>query len=218
MKSFSRAGLEVRHISKFDSSKPGIFYGILRGSGAAMRILKDKKIDFWYVDNGYFDAVYMNDEMVKNMDGKYRVVRNSLIEPYMGSVRLEEHRPLKILMFPPSVYSAFMHDTTPEDWLLDNGRRLEKMGHAVASREKREKLPLEKDLEFFDAVYACNSMAVMKAISMGKAVYTTDGIVKNSSLAGNCIPYYDFDEVKKFYQDKQFTLEEIQSGGLKCLN
>src|SRR3990167_9826340 len=117
MKVFKRAGYEVRDIGKFDPSKPAIFYGILRGTGAAMRVCQAIGQDFYYVDNGYYDAVYMDVHKRKDMTGKYRVVKNDMAEVYTGPVDIIPAKPgMSVLLLPPSPYTAFMYDTTPEDW------------------------------------------------------------------------------------------------------
>ena len=62
--------IERRHISDFDKTDPGpsIFYGILRGCSRAMHILSHLGIDYWYIDNGYFDAQYVDRSMQKSME------------------------------------------------------------------------------------------------------------------------------------------------------
>ena len=219
MRAFAASGIETRHIKDFDNTQPAIFYGILRGAGIAMRILKDRGIDFWYVDNGYFDAIYMDSVKQKDMGGKYRIVKNGYIEPYAGGTKsVVPYRPLKILIMPPSIYSAVQHDTTPEDWRITWGQRLHNLGHTRKLRDKTESTPLEIDLAECDAVFAFNSMGVVKAIEMGKAAYTTHGIIRNDNLLGCGIPYYDMSELRRFYEPKQFTLEQIADLGVKCLN
>lgn len=218
MKAFSRRGIPVKHIREFDNTKPGIFYGILRGTGMAMRILKDRGINFWYVDNGYFDAVYMNEGKRKDMGGTYRIVKNGLLDVYEGGTKsVVPKRPLHVLMMPPSPYSAFMHDTTPEDWQLTYGQKLHDLGHTRKKRDKTETIPLEDDLRDCDAVLAFNSMGVVKAIEMGKAAYTTHGIVTHATIPDKHVVYYDINDLKEFYADKQFTLEEIADQGVKCI-
>jgi len=62
-------------------------------------------------------------------------------------------------------------------------------------------------------------MAAVKAIEMGKAVFTTHGIIRNAHLLGySGIPYYDMEELRRFYEPKQFTLEQIADLGVKCLS
>ena len=221
MRAFSDIGIETRHIKDFDNTKPAIFYGILRGSGMASRILKDRGIDFWYVDNGYFDAVYMDSAKYKDMHGKYRIVKNGYIESYIGPFTIDSVPtfPMKFLIMPPSVYTAFMHDTTPEDWRITWGQRLHDMGHTRKLRDKEEKAPLDAELAECDAVFAFNSMAVVRAIQLGKVVFTTHGVVKNSNFLGNsAYPRYNIEDIKRFYEPKQFTLDEIRELGVKCLN
>lgn len=219
MRAFSDAGVETRHIKDFDNTRPAIFYGILRGSGMASRILKDRGIDFWYVDNGYFDAVYMDSAKFKDMHGKYRIVKNDYIEPFIADAHLSAIEfPLKFLMLPPSVYSAFMHDTTPEDWIIKWGQKIHNLGHSRERRDKEEKIPLDKQLAECDAVFAFNSMGVVRAMQLGKAVYTTHGIIRNYDLLSKAAPRYNIEDLKRFYEPKQFTLDEIRELGVKCLS
>jgi hypothetical protein len=219
MAAFAESGIPTSHISEFYENKgePAIFYGILRGSGIAMRWCKTQGIDFWYVDNGYFDAQYVDGKMLKTMDGSFRVVKNALIEPYDGEplVTRDTHEKMKILFLPPTPETAFMHDTTPQDWLYHNSLKAHELGYECFKREKGSKVPLEEDIENVDMVFAFNSMAVIKAIEMGKAVYTSYGVVQNSELFGQKLPYYSLANLMDFYKDKQFTLEEIKKGNKK---
>ena len=221
MRAFAASGIETRHIKDFDNTQPAIFYGILRGSGIASRILKDRGIDFWYVDNGYFDAVYMGEGKRKEMHGKYRVVKNDYITPLPAEGYYSAHGakyPMRVLMMPPSVYTAFMHDTTPEDWRITWGQRIHDLGYSRKLRDKEEKTPLDTELADCDAVFAFNSMAVVRAAQLGKFVYTTHGIVRNADYLGRICPTYDIEELKRFYEPKQFTLEQIADLGVRCLN
>ena len=81
--------IELRHISSFDSARLNdtkhAFYGILRGCSRAMHILAYMGMDYWYIDNGYFDAEYVNKDMRKDMSGKFRVVKSDMIEPYYAN-------------------------------------------------------------------------------------------------------------------------------------
>lgn len=217
MKAFSRIGIKVKHIRNFDHTQPAIFYGILRGAGSAIRLMQHYKRDFWYVDNGYFDAIYMNQQKEKDMKGKYRIVKNALIEPIDIQPVRTTNKKLRILMLPPTTYTAFMHDTTPEDWVIEWQLKCDRAGHMCFRRDKTESIPLKESLRDVDAVLAFNSLGVMEAIREGKAVYTTHGIIRNSEMLGSVVPYYDFNELAKFYQDKQFTLDEIQQRGIACM-
>jgi len=221
MEAFAKAGIKTHHIKNFYENKgtPSIFYGILRGSGMAMRWCKAQGIDFWYVDNGYFDAIYMDHLKRKSMDGKFRIVKNQLIEPYTGIPNtVVSNVPMNLLILPPSPYTAFMNDTMPEDWLQEWLPKLGAAGHHVAKREKEDKSPFVDQVSQFGAVFAFNSMAVVKAMDMGRAVYTTHGIVRNADMIGHSMPYYNIDDLQHFYEDKQFTLGEIKERGLECLS
>lgn len=217
MKHLSRAGVEIRHINDFDDKVPGIFYGMLRGSGVAMRILKSKNINFWYIDNGYFDAVYMDANHRKEMGGMYRVVKNAFLD-IISPIKVT-YKPIgknsRVLVMPPSPYSAFMHDTTPEDWLMQQYQLLQSIGCSILKRQKDSKSPLSEDLIHVDAVLAFNSMGVMKAIQMGVPVFTTHGIVRNYDLLvskSGVSPIYEYEEFKSFFEGKQVKLEHITEG------
>jgi hypothetical protein len=214
MASFIASGIDTKHISEFKKycGEPAIFYGILRGSGIAMKWCEMHGVDYYYVDNGYFDAQYINDNGYKNMDGLFRIVKNGMIEPYTGAPELSMPRkPLKILLMKPSPYSAFMHDTTPEDWVGQCAKLMIEPEDEIYLRDKSDK-NLKEQLERVDAVLAFNSMAVMPAIEMGKAVYTTHGIIRNMNAFGSETQYFDYKKVSDYYKTKQFTLEQISKG------
>lgn len=221
MNAINIAGITTAHIKKFGikNGSKCIFYGILRGTGSAIKTCEQfkKNVDYYYLDNGYFDAVYMDASKHKEMTGKYRVVKNDLIEPYTGEPNTEERRPLKILILPPTPYMAFMYDTTPEDWLQEWTGRCSKMGDSIKIRDKDHTNPvsLSEQLKDYDALLTFNSMSAMTAIKMGKAVYTTHGIVRNSDQFEKSIPYYDYRDMQEFYQGKQYTLEEIKQGAVQ---
>ena len=217
MKVFSRIGLKVKHIREFTPDQPAVFYGILRGSGSAIRLMQHYKKDFWYVDNGYVDAVYMNQQKRKEMSGKYRIVKNGLIDTFNFKPTHTTPKHLRIMLMPPSTYTAFMHDTTPEDWTIEWTRKCDRAGHAASIREKGDHAPLATALKSYDAVLAFNSMGVIEAMKEGKAVFTTHGIIRNSDLLGQYSPYYNYKDVSNYFSEKQFTLEEIQQRGISCL-
>jgi hypothetical protein len=221
MRAFALSGVQTSHINNFSKNKDvnSIFYGILRGSGIAMRYQKMMGVDFWYVDNGYFEAEYRDKDGFKEMTGKYRVVKNQMIEPINVQPFTRSVGPMNILVMPPTPYTAFMNDMIPEDWIIYWRSVSKKLGHTLVIREKEAgSHSLDEQLEWCDAVLAFNSMGVMKAIEMGKGVYTTHGIVRNSELFDSVVPYYKYEEIRKFYEPKQFTLEEIKDRGVACLN
>lgn len=215
-RAFEEAGHTVGHVDNFHPMQEPdpIFYGILRGTGASILACKRINRSFYYLDNGYFDAIYMDQNKIKDMGGKYRVVKNDLIERYPHlPVRRPARVPLRVLLLPPSPYSAFMYDTTPEDWIMEQTAKLKEYGDQVTIRKKDHANPksLEDDLKEHDAVLAFNSMSVMKAVEMGMPVWDTHGIFRNSL---DMINYYDLQYLKNYYEPKQFTLDEIREG--KC--
>jgi hypothetical protein len=170
------------------------------------------------VDNGYFDAIYVDKKGYKDTGGKFRIVKNEMIEKYI-------HKPsatisascLNVLVLPPSPYSAFMHDTTPEDWIIDVTSKLRSIDHPYKIRYKDDKQDFKEAVKECDAVLAFNSMGVMAASEMGRAVYDTHGIFRNYEMLGKIAPYYAVGDLKKYYKQKDYSLEEIADGDLECL-
>src|SRR5258708_4136005 len=157
MKAFSRGGVKVAHIRDFDAynvDQP-IFYGILRGTGSAMRHLQYLNEDFWYLDNGYFDAIYMDQNKRKDMGGTYRIVKNDMLEACdiqpSKSVALNDNT-ARILLLPPSPYAAFMYDTTPEDWIMQSATRLSELGMTYSIRDKNDTSAYASTAKEYDAV------------------------------------------------------------------
>lgn len=207
--SFKLCGTEARHISTFDLSHKddNIFYGIHRGCGNAMRALKYAGGNFFYMDNGYFNAKYVGDDMKKDMDGTYRIVKNDMIEPCNAKpVLYQEQFRTKYLLIPPSEYTAYFYDTTPGDWLMSIVSRIPECDYDIRTKETRT--PLGLDIQNCDAVIAFNSMSVMRAINVSKPVFTTHGVIRNINELGS-FPVYDIDDVRKYYKNKQCTLDTL---------
>lgn len=219
MAAFSRSGTTVSHINnfQFNKSTPAIFYGILRGTGAAMRYLQFQGKSFHYIDNGYFDAVYMDERKAKEMTGKYRVVNSDMIEPMDILPVRTATGPMRILMYPPSTYAAFMYDTTPEDWTKCWRDKLLSSGHEIKFADKIPGWSFDSAIDDCDALFTFNSTTVIRAMELGKSVFTTHGIIRNADMSMTCAPHYDVEAVKEFYAPKQFTLDEISQKGIKCL-
>lgn len=214
---FEKGGATVKHIKEawktMDDVYPVIFYGILRGAGPSMKVCDYIGQDYYYVDNGYFDAVYLDHSKHKEMTGTYRIVKNGLIDQYTGCpVRTEPRRPLKVLALPPSPYSANMQDTTPEDWFMKLKELRKITNDHIDVRNKDEKRPLTEHLQCYDAVVSFNSMSVMEATRLGKAVWDFHGIFRNADKFTTEIPYFDYESLRDFYSTKQFTLDEIAEG------
>lgn len=217
-------GIELRHIREFNLCesrpdramfKPHIFYGILRGCGRAIHILNGM-IDWYYIDNGYFDAEYVDADMRKDMSGKFRIVKNGMHEVFPREPKYSIGPIEKVLIIPPSPYSANFYDTTSEDWTASVvGVINQQSGISVPIvriRTKQAKTSLEDDLKWCDAVVAFNSMAVLRATAMEIPAYDTHGIFRNFPKLWESCAVYDIKDLRAFYEPKQFTLEEIRRG------
>lgn len=207
-------GLPTQHIIHFADRPPvpSVFYGILRGAGPAMQILKYLKINYWYIDNGYFDAEYVDASMHKDMSGKFRVVMNDTVEPYEG-IRIDSkvNAPKRALLIPPSQYSAHHYNTTPEDWIEYCRSNLP--DYEIRIRHKDSRISLEDSLSWCGMMVSMHSMSCMKAIEMGIPTYDSHGIFRNI----RDIEEPDFQptfvatlkNVREFYEPKQYTLQEL---------
>lgn len=202
------SGKTIKHLSQFDKTElqPSVFYGMLRGASKAMHILKRAGIDYWYIDNGYYSAKYIDHRNFKDMDGTYRIVKNDTHHLLKNGVAFSGN--LKsILLIPPSPYSAMFHDTLPEDWINQSIKYLGNLYPDVrfVTRNKNSNKSLESDISETDAVFSFNSMSVIKAIEMGKPVCDTHGIIRDMGFK-----LYRYVDVMNYYKDKQTTLDKLK--------
>lgn len=221
MKAFEKSGYTIDFIGNFDSCRPvpeSIFYGVLRGSSRAMHICKYAGKDFWYVDNGYYGAHYVDDHMQKDMHGTYRIVRNDMIEPYphFPTMSIEKEKKRCLVIPPSSDFTANYYDTTKADWTHDWEFILKKHGIYPHVREKSSKVPLDDDLDACDFVLSFNSMVGVRALELDKPVYDTHGIFRNAGdlRKKDFAPKleYSASDIRSFYRTRQFTLDEIAKG------
>jgi len=199
---FRDKGMKTAHIDSF-TPQPSIFYGIHRGCGNAMHVCKHTGYDYYYIDNGYTDAEYVNKDGLKNTrEGTYRFVKNDMIEKYEGS-GLPVVDPIKTcLIIPPSPYTAYFYNTTPEDFILAIANKYPDFKYTI--RKKSSETDLESDILAHDCVIAFNSMAIVKAIELGKPVLDVKGITRAKELL-----IYNYEDVIGFYKDKQFKLANL---------
>lgn len=217
--SFPQGDVEIKHISKFDDTPAdrGIFYGLLRGCTRAMHILKHRGIEFFYVDNGYFDAEYVDKNMMKRMDGTYRFCKSGILGEFKGkyiSGALSSGR--DALLLKPSPWAANYFDTTPEDWVAEWAGVLTNRGYSVRVRDKNSSIDIDQDIKSSGLVLSFNSIAVLKGIEFGIPSYDSNGMFKNARLLKdpNHIPrvLYDYEDIKDFFSKRQFKLEQFKNG------
>lgn len=206
-------GIECRHVRIFnpymhdDDDAVYIFYGLLRGTGSIMRYLQFRRAPFIYLDNGYFDALYVDRSGMKDVSGSYRIVKSGMHEKYAGpSYPLIPNKVMRdCLLIPPSPYSAYFHDTTPEDWIHEIVEAYPMLKFHL--RTKASDIELEAEINRHDCVLAFNSMAIMKAIEIGRPVADTHGCLQNKEFRN-----YKLEDMRAFYEPKQCTLEQIAKG------
>lgn len=215
------SGYEAKHIKFFDQSplQTGVFYGLLRGCSRAMHILKHSGKTYFYVDNGYTGAQYIDANKVKQMTGTFRVVKNDLLHRYTGEqIRIKPTTGRgNALILPPSPYTAMHHDTTAEDWLQHWTGVMSKHGFKIKIRDKNSKNgQLEDDLIGMDMVLSFNSMSAVRAIQMGVPAYDTHGLFRDAADLETEVftPQLkvDYEMLASFYKDKQYTLDRIVGG------
>lgn len=198
----SATGQPLRDIKEF-SPCFSIFYGLLRGASHAIRLCEN----YYYIDNGYFDAKYIDDKKLKDTTGTYRVVKNGTHHVYDGEGIAIYSAVNWVLLIPPSAYSAMHHNTTPEDWIQESIKQITKVygNIRVLIRNKDAQTALEDDIKAVDAVWSFNSMAIMKAIELGKPVNDTHAMFRKDRFH-----VYDYQSIRDFYEPKQFTLEQLK--------
>lgn len=216
-------GIPSRHIKDFptDHYPESIFYGIMRGTGNIMHEMRRHNKNFWYIDNGYFDAEYIDRFHRKPMTGYYRISRGDMLEPFGGpDITSAPIQSRDFIIMPPSHYTANYYDTAPTDWSETWANILVKKGFPMKFREKNSAVDLHGDLKELKqkggSVLAFNSMSVMSALDWGVPVYDTHGVFRNAGeiLKPDFKPrvMFDFAEVERFYRPRQFTLSQIASG------
>lgn len=211
MEAVAKAGFHTEHINRYNPEENSIFYGILRGTGAAMKISQLLHTNYWYIDNGYFGAEYIDRNGFKEMSGKHRICKNDMSDMFIGEHYPCDRKPKKILVTPPSPYTANFYDTTPEDWMHKWSERLS--DYEVIIQNKGTTGTLGNAMANVDTVLAFNSMAVLGALEQGLLVYDTHGCFRNSDWLTNDNNYQPaFNEVKLFYDMRNFTLDEIATG------
>lgn len=210
MKSLQDKGFPIKHIREFNPNVPAIFYGILRGAGLWQHTMKSIGVDWFYIDNGYSGAQYVDKKGIKSMEGTYRVCKNKKIEQYPNPPKIGDI-PKSVLVLPPSEATAFADGTTIDDWMNEQVSILS-MPYQI--RKKNCNIELEDQLSHFDGMLCYNSMAALEAVRQGKSVHTTNGIFPFTGVTNS--NYYDYENLKSFYIDKQFTLENLYKG-IECL-
>ena len=183
-----------------------------------MHILRHANFPYYYVDNGYFDAQYVNSRFQKSMTGMFRVVKNDTHHLYKGDeLRIKPLTSKKeALVLPPTAYTAMHHSITVEDWTQYWVSLLMSHGFRVTIREKSTKAPLDVDLMNIGVVLSCNSMAAIRAIELGIPAYDTHGLFRDADDITKhvFIPElkYTLDMLHAFYDNKQWSLDKIVQG------
>lgn len=217
MAAVEESGIEVRPMNQFMPTEGSIFYGILRASGYAMRLQERQGLGYYYIDNGYFGAEYVNSENKKQLTGKYRVVKNGMLEVYEGPrINKPADGPKKALLLSPSPYAANHYDATPEDWNDSAKHLLRNLGYEVVLRNKGHHQPIDSYLDGVGLVLGFNSLACMRVIERGIPCYDTHGIFRNAYdlYKHDFVPEVaaSIEDLQAFYEPKQYTLEEIKAG------
>lgn len=213
--------MPIKYIREFGNApieSNNVFYGILRGSGRAIHLSEYFGIDYYYIDNGYFEAEYIDLDMRKVMSGKLRIVKNDLVEEYKGQKEfiIRDDLPRIALLLPPSVHAANHFGLLPDEWIAEWSHFLIRQGYRVVVRPKGTKTPIEQALDGVGLVLSMHSMACMKAIERGIPVYDTRGIFRNAHalLQNDFKPVLvaGIENVRNYYELKQYTLDEIRAG------
>jgi len=206
---------------------PAISYGILRGTTAAYAQAQNFGLDWYEIDNGYFNRGHF--------DGCYRISRNGLTCRYdakiasklpydrwrkLGKViRPWQHNPDgHILVCPPTEFIESFYGMEESEWEKQTVKKLASLGNSVKVRKKdNSDVPLSSDLKNCKCVITFNSNVGIDALLEGVPVITSEhhpinswnGLTIDNFSQRNL---YEADRLSlfKYLSHFQYTLEELE--------
>lgn len=203
---------------------PSISYGILRGTGEIFKHCREKGLDFWEIDRGYFKPDHFK--------GYYRISKNNTRATYRPDcvtsdrwdalkipvAPMRENDKGSILLVPPTGYVAEYFGIDADQWVAETTHKLQQYcDRHVKIRDKQSMIPLDIDLAHSYCVVTYNSNVALDALLYGIKVIAPDcpDIYSwNQMGLENINDPYDFDRVELFSYLAccQFTLDEFRNG------
>lgn len=206
-------------------SEPAISYGILRGTGLIFQALRDRDIEFWEIDRGFFKPAHF--------DGYYRISMNGMNPEYVPDIASSSKRfdALNLKIKPwrkDGKHILFCPPSNPVKWFDDvpPGLVESKLGELRANtckeiivRTKADKKPIEEDFKDCWAVVTYSSNVAVDAllngipaICFGKhPVKGWNGLVV-SDIESEKLTQSNRQELFNYLAWQQFTLPEIEQG------
>ena len=192
-------------------------YGILRGSGEAMKKAKD----FWYIDHGYLGA-----RKAPLLSGYFRITKNALwhngkgdhpsdrLEDMLASAGPARIRPRKkdgknIILIPPSRYMAPYLGL--ENWANETISKIKKYTDRPIIISSKEKNPIYQALNDAWVVVTDHSNAAVDALMHGVPIIMTNPDREYGKIKNIEEPLFDHSILNSLCYN-QWTIAEIKTG------
>ena len=192
-------------------------YGILRGSGEAIKKAKD----FWYIDHGYLGA-----RKAPLLSGYFRITKNALwhngkgdhpsdrLENVLASAGLGKIRPRKkdgknIILIPPSQYMAPYLGL--ENWANETISKIKQYTDRPIIISSKKENPVHQTLSEAWAVVTDHSNAAIDAIMYGIPIIMTNPAREYGKIESIEDPLFD-QSILNTLSYNQWTISEIKSG------
>ena len=234
-KAFSKgSGVKVEKVwlkSNYDLGCSVVTYGILRGSGDAIKNAYRNGFDYWYIDHGYFGKSKVASST--GLKGYFRIVNSKkdkdifrvihdtdgdFPEDRLKSFNLPfkdwRKNGSKIIVVPPSNAMGPFLGISPQNWVQNIKEKL--MKHTdreivVCQKQKGRSSGLKEHLKTAWALVTDHSNSQVDALVSGIPVITTSDMRTIGSLEQIEDPPMDRSFLKNLAY-KQWSREEIESG------
>jgi hypothetical protein len=234
-KAFSKgSGIKTKEVNAANHYNMGcsvVTYGILRGSGPAIKHAYEQGLDYWYIDHGYFGKSKVAN--MSGLKGHFRIVNSNrerdmfrVIHDIDGDFpddRLKSFNlPFKdwrkngnqIIVVPPSNAMGPFVGISPDAWIKKVTETLDKYTDRdvwICRKRKGRSSGLQEHLKTAWALVTDHSNSQMDALVSGIPVITTSEMRKIGTLEQIESPPMDRSFLKNLAY-KQWSREEIESG------
>tara|TARA_R110002020_G_scaffold3005_8_gene13923 strand:+ start:2148 stop:2942 length:795 start_codon:yes stop_codon:yes gene_type:complete len=222
---------EVKASNDYNMGCAVVTYGILRGSGPAIRHAYMEGFDYWYIDHGYFGKSKVANS--HGLKGYFRIVNSNknkdmfrVIHDIDGDFPEDRLKTFnlpfkkwrkngsKIVVVPPSGAMGPFIGISPQNWVANVKEKLMKYTDreiVVCTKQKGRKSMLQEYLKDAWALVTDHSNSQVDALVSGIPVITTSKMRTIGSLEQIEDPPMDRRFLKNLAY-KQWSREEIESG------
>ncbi len=234
-KAFSKgSGIKTKQVSAdndYNMNCSVVTYGILRGSGEAIKHAYEQGLRYWYIDHGYFGKSKVANS--HGLNGNFRIVSSSKDEGMFRVIhdidgdfpedRLKSFNlPFKdwrkngskIVMVPPSNAMGSFVGVSQQRWIKETYETIRKHTDretVLCTKQKGRKSMLQEYLKDAWVLVTDHSNSQVDALVSGIPVITTSKMRRIGSLEEIEDPPMDRSFLKNLAY-KQWSREEIESG------